>query len=109
MYPFSFNVVNTTPTRKKLLDHVVPYVAARWYMLGVKLLKEDQGSHLDVIKSDHTGDNQMCCMEMFSYWLNSNTDATWQELVEALQSPAVKLAVVAADVEKMLTGSYICS
>ena len=109
MYPFSFNVVNTTPTRKELLDHVVPYVAARWYMLGVKLLKDDQGSHLDVIKSDHTGDNRMCCMEMFSYWLKSNTDATWQQLIEALQSPAIELAVVAADVEKMLTGSYICS
>ena len=84
---------------------MVPYAAARWYMLGVKLLKDDQGSHLDVIKSDHTGDNQMCCMQMFSYWLSTNTDATWKQLVQALESPAVKLTVVAAGVKKMLTGS----
>ena len=101
--------MNSKPSKKKLLDQVVPYVAARWYMLGVKLLKEDQESHLDVIKSDHTGDNQMCCMEMFSYWLSTNTDATWKQLIEALQSPAVKLTVVAAEIEKILTGSYMCS
>ena len=97
--------VNSKPTKKKLLDHVVPYVAARWYLLGVKLLKEDQESHLDVIKSDHANDNQMCCMDMFSYWLSTNTDANWKQLIEALQSPSVKLTVVASDVEKMLAGS----
>ena len=104
--------MNTTPTRNELLDHVVPYVAAQWYILGVKLLKNDQGSHLDVIKSDHSGNNQMCCMQMFSYWLNTNTDATWKQLIEALQSPAIKLTVVAANIEKMLTGSlqfYYCT
>ena len=98
-------LVNSAPTRNKLLDHIVPYVATHWYMLGVKLLKDDQGSHLDVIKSDHSGDNQMCCMQMFSYWLSTNTDATWKQLIQALNSPAVKLTVVAADVEKMLIGS----
>ena len=101
--------VNSKPTRNELLDHVVPHVATHWYMLGVKLLKDDQASHLDVIKSDHTGDNRMCCMQMFSYWLSTNTDATWKQLIQALKSPAVTLTVVAADVEKMLTGNYICS
>ena len=101
--------VNSKPTRKELLDHVVPHVTTHWYMLGVKLLKDDQASHLDVIKSDHTGDNQMCCMQMFSYWLSSNTDATWNQLIEALKSPVVKLTVVAAEVEKILTGNYNCS
>ena len=103
MYLFS---VNSRPTKKKLLDHVVPYVSSRWYTLGVKLLREDQESHLDVIKLNHTGDNQMCCIQMFSYWLSSNTDATWKQLIEALRSPAVDLSVVAAKIEKMLIGSY---
>ena len=93
------------PTKQKILDHVVPYVSPQWYELGVKLLKESQESHLDVIQSNHTGDNRKCCMAMFWYWLSTNTEATWQQLIYALQSPAVELPVVAADLKKMLTGS----
>ena len=100
-------LVNSKPTKKKLLDHVISQVTSRWYILGVKLLKEDQESYLDVLKSNHAGDNETCCMEMFWYWLKTNTDATWQQLIEALRSSAVKLPVVAADLENMLTGSYI--
>ena len=97
--------MDSRPSRNKLLDHVVPHVTPQWYVLGVKLLKEDQESQLDIIKSNHPSDNQMCCMEMFWYWLSTNTDASWQQLIEALQLPIVKLPVVAADIEKMLTGS----
>ena len=86
---------------------MVPHVSPHWYILGVKLLKEDQESHLDIIKSDHAGDNKKCCIQMFWYWLNSNNSATWQQLIKALQSPAVELPVVAADLEKMLTGMDI--
>ena len=92
------------PTKKKLLDHVIPRVTSHWYILGVKLLNEDQESHLDVLKLNHAGDNKMCCMEMFWYWLSTNTRATWKQLIEALRSPAVELPVVAADLEKLLTG-----
>ena len=97
--------MNSKPTKVKLLDHVVPHVTPRWYVLGLKLLKEDQESQLDIIKSNHAGDNQMCCMEMFWCWLSTNTEASWEQLVEALRSPFVKLPVVAADIEKMFTGT----
>ena len=95
--------MNSKPTKRKILDHVVPHVTPHWYVLGVKLLKEDQESHLDVLKLNHAGDNQMCCMEMFWHWLSTDTDASWQQLIEALRSPAVELPVVAADLEKVLT------
>ena len=94
------------PSKKKLLDHVVTHVSPQWYELGVKLLKEEQESHLDIIESDHAGDNKKSCIDMFRYWLSTSTNATWQHLVEALRSPAVELPVVAADLEKMLTGRY---
>ena len=97
--------MSTKPTKKKLVDHVIPQVTLRWYDLGIKLLREDQESHLDVIESNHADDKKECCKKMFWYWLSTNTDATWQQLIEALQSPAVELPVVAADIEKMLTGS----
>ena len=84
---------------------MVPYVSPQWYVLGVKLLKEEQESHLDIIESDYAGDNKKCCIAMFRYWLSTSTGATWKQLIEALQSPAVELPVVAADLEKMLTGT----
>ena len=104
-YVYMHFLVKSKPTKNKLLDHVIPHVTSRWYTLGVKLLNEDQESYLDVIESNHAGDNETCCMKMFWYWLNTNTDATWQRLIEGLQSPAVKLSAVAADLGKLLTGS----
>lgn len=97
-------LVNSKPTKEKLLDHVVPHVTLRWYDLGIKLLKEEQESQLDVIESTHVDDKKECCKRMFWYWLKTNTNASWQQLIAALQSPAVELPVVAADIEKMLTG-----
>ena len=87
-------------------------MSSQWYVLGVNLLREEQESHLDIIESDHAGDNKKCCIDMFRYWLSTNTTATWKQLIDALQSPAVELPVVAADLEKMLTGlsrTYIAS
>ena len=98
-------LVNSKPTKQKILDHVVPQVIPRWYELGVKLLREDQESHLDVIQSEHYGDHKMCCKQMFWYWLSTNVSATWKQLIDALRSPAVELPVVAANLERMLTGS----
>ena len=96
--------MNSKPSKKKLLDHVVAHVTPHWYDLGITLFNEEQESHLDVIKSNYT-DKKTCCKEMFWCWLSTNTSATWQQLIEALRSPAVELPVVAADLEKMLTGS----
>ena len=107
MYMLNYYIVftvNSKPTKEKLLDHVVPHVTPYWYDLGVKLLKVEQESQLDVIESTYA-DDKKCCKKMFWYWISTNTDASWQKLVEALRSPAVELPVVAADIEKMLTGS----
>ena len=86
---------------------MIPHVTPRWFELGVELLNEDQESHLDIIKSNHADDNRTCCMKMLSYWLSTNTSATWEKLIEALRSSAVELSAVAANLEKMFTGSCI--
>ena len=85
---------------------VVPHVSPKWYELGVKLLKEEQESQLDVIQSNNN-DNKTCCREMFWYWLRSNPNASWYQLVECLRSPAVELHALAADIEKLYAGMYI--
>ena len=103
---FDLIVVNSKPSKRKLLDHVVPHVSTRWYDLGIKLLNEEYESHLDVIESSQGSDKKECCKKMLWYWLSTNTSATWGQLVEALQSPAVELPVVADNVKKLLTGEF---
>ena len=98
-------LVSSKPTKKKVLDHVIPNVIPKWYEIGLKLLKEEQEQHLDVIKSDHPGDNTACCTEMFWYWLRSNDDASWLQLIDALHSPAIELYTVASKLEKIFAGS----
>ena len=100
--------MNSKPSKKKLLEHVVCRVAPHWYDLGITLLYEDQESYLDVIKLNYT-DKRECCKAMFWYWLSTNTTATWKQLIDSLRSSAVELPVVAADLEKMLTGTYIAN
>ena len=97
--------MNSRPTRKKLLDHVVPNVTRHWYILGMKLLREGHESYLDFISLNHANDDKRCCMQMFSNWLSNNANATWKHLIEALRSPAVRLHHVAVEIEKMLIGS----
>ena len=97
-------LVNSRPTRNELLDHVVVHVTPLWHDLGIKLFNEDQQSDLDNIKSSDT-DTMTRCKEMFWHWLKTDTSASWKKLIQALQSPAIKLVVVADDLEKMLTGN----
>ena len=103
---FELILVNSTPSKRKLLDHVVPRVSTHWYDLGIILLDEEYESYLDVIVSSHGSDIRECCKKMFWYWLSTNTSATWKQLLEALQSPSVGLPVVAADIEKLLAGNF---
>ena len=81
---FDLTVANSKPSKRKLLDHVVPHVSTHWYDLGIKLLNEEYESHLDIIESSHGNDKKECCKKMFWYWLNTNTSATWGQLVGSL-------------------------
>ena len=72
------------------------------------LLREDQEAQLDVIQVDHKKDHKTCCKEMFWYWLKSNPDASWYQLVECLKSPNVELHKLAAEIEAMYMGMYFC-
>ena len=92
----------SAPSKRKLLE-LIPSVAPQWYELGIQLLREDQEPHLDVIKSDCGNDNKRCCVQMFWYWLKTNPKASWQQLLDALRSPALELCTVAANIEAMFT------
>ena len=100
---------SSTLSTQQLLSFVIPHVATKWYKVGVMLLKEEQESHLDQIKTNHGQDVTNCCLEMFRYWKQTHPDANWHCLLAALKSPGVELLLVAADIEKKFDGKEICS
>ena len=99
--------MKTRPTIKELLNFVVPRVAPYWRELAMQLDIEPR--HLQMIAADNACDSQRCCMEMFCHWLDRYPDASWQNLIHALED--INLSSVATDVEKTLLGnlsSYRC-
>ena len=92
-----------------LQRHVIPRVAAKWYQLGVELFDEREVYMLNTIETNHKTDVDKCCFEMFRKWLSTHPNATWCRIVEALESPGVKLRSVAAELQKNLLGKYLCS
>jgi len=74
---------------------VVSKVAHKWKDLGVQLLKPDQQEWLSIIESDHPQDSMKCCKCVLKKWLDSNDDATWNQLTTALRSPSVELDYLA--------------
>ena len=90
------------PLLKDLYDHVVNNVAGKWRDLGVQLLRPDQEKMLDIIAADHPHDVVSCCKCVLNKWLNTTTDATWNELIRALRSASVQLDYLAGQLEQMM-------
>ena len=97
---------NECPQEKYLNRHVVKKVAAAcayqpdvWRELGIELLGQDGIAELDVIKANST-DVAKCCSNMLSLWLQRKTEASWNQLIEALMQ--VKLNRLAQEIEKGL-------
>ena len=75
---------NDKPTIKLLINYegkVAPY----WHNLGIQLLQEKHVHHLDIIQQNHLTNMERCCTEMFKYWLNVDTEASWSKLINALE------------------------
>ena len=60
-------------------------VALYWYDLGAQLLQKEYAHKLKVIQANHPYDVQKCCVEMFQYWLEVDTEANWKKLIDALE------------------------
>ena len=68
--------------------------------MGIELLGQDGIADLDVIKANNTDDVTKCCSKMLSLWLQRQTEASWNQLIEALVQ--VKLNRVAQEIKKGL-------
>ena len=70
---------------------MVPQVAHKWKDLGVQLLRPDQQRVLDIIELDHPRNAVECCKRLFQKWLDTDTNATWDQLIAVLRSPSIGL------------------
>lgn len=78
-------------------------VATVWYDLGLELIPDYQ-NQLDIIKNDNPTNAKTCCREMFQYWLQVNTKASWDKLIVALKK-INKNQLAATIREKILQGN----
>ena len=65
----------------KYWDKIAPY----WRKLGIELLQEKYTDKLNVIQADHPNKVEDCCDKMFQYWLEVDTEANWNKLIDALE------------------------
>ena len=99
--------VHQRPDIRELQRHkIIEDIGQHWYELGIALLRKDQQTKLRSIESDYKKAT-ICCRELFIYWLDSHSDATWCILAEALKSPGVELNIVAKTVEYLFPGLFI--
>ena len=78
------SIGNDKPAIKLLINYegkIAPY----WHNLGMQLFPERQIHHLDIIQQNHLANNERCCTEMFKYWLDVDTEASWNKLINALE------------------------
>ena len=65
-------------------------IATKWFDLGLELV--DSHKVLKVIQADHRNDVETCCRLMFEKWLERTPDASWEQLVTALNNIGMKTA-----------------
>ena len=78
------NIGNDRPTLRQLTD-VIEECSTRWHDLGVQLLEEHTGSRiLNEIENDCPSSVVKCCRKMFDRWLEQQPNASWDQLLTAL-------------------------
>ena len=89
----------------KNLRFVRDLIADRWYDIGLELLEQKDERAVNIIKKNNAGNITECCMEMLELWLNKQSNATWNQLIETLKAPGIELNSAASQIEGMLLSS----
>ena len=81
---------------------MIPKIAKNWSGVGIELYEDDDASRLEIIRSECPGDIMKACTEMFKYWRNTDVNASWTKLINALRSPGLRLNADALDIMKVV-------
>ena len=87
---------------KDLDKYIVKEAAHKWKDLGLQLLPYGGCAVLHMIEVDHPCDTVSCCRRVLEEWLDTTTDATWNQLTRALKNPRVQLDYLADRLEQMM-------
>ena len=79
-------VESAKPTMSEICKHIRDEAASRWYNLGMLLVVPVH--QLNIIQMNYPHDTEMCCTQMFRYWLQTDTEASWSKLLNALRNMA---------------------
>ena len=77
---------------KDLQNDITPYYAAHWTVIGTQL-----GIHsgtLEGIKACFPSDVFCCCNVMLEKWLDTDYNATWSKIYQAIKCPGVTRAKI---------------
>ena len=77
-------------------------VSIKWHDLGIELLDSNDCQKLDIIEAENPSHLNKCCTKMFNLWLEKQSTASWNQLIEALRQPGVELDALASNIEQML-------
>ena len=109
MYVFSsvfFCIGTDRPALKYLNRHVRDDITGKWHDIGVELFDVEDESVLNTIMINHPGNTDQCTAKMLRLWLERKSDATWNQLIQALRAPSIKLEGLALKIERMLTKGH---
>ena len=87
------------PALKLLNKYVRKDASLKWHDLGLELLEQKE---LNQIQIDNPNDGYKCCKEMFQLWLRKSPNATWNQLIKALEEPSIELNKLAATIKELL-------
>ena len=93
----------------KNLYNYVPKFAFKWKDIGIQLLNTQHHSALNNIEADHKGNTEECCKRMIAKWLETEQNASWSQLIKALNKKSVSLNALANKIKKFAIGNdLIC-
>ena len=87
------------PTLREFANEVLPQVSSMANKLAIQL---DLNDEFKIIEKDYPQDVERQTMEVFCKWEQKGENFTWEFLLQALRSPAMKLYKLATDVEDWL-------
>ena len=88
LYP---SVINSQPKLKDLYNLITPEYAAHWKVIGT-LLGIERGI-ITGIEKNYPNNVSWCCNDLLGKWLERDTEATWEIIIQAIDSPAVTTLV----------------
>ena len=85
---------------KDLYKHIVNKAVCKWKEIGVQLLPPEQENEIQNIEAENLSGKVERFQRVLEKWLETDTNATWNKLIEALRCPSVSLIVLADQLEQ---------